>query len=130
MSNETVSSPKSAPLPKTLHQSLLDDTDDSSQLLDTDLKPAQRMTWFLFVWNFIYSYSSTLKQDIKDMFILIWTWILLRFPFLSKALSISSSATSTSTSTKKISRTLKKPIQINKNMKNVRLPSSKEIRRK
>jgi len=120
------STPKATEIPKSLPvvRNLLDDTDDSSQLLDTGAKPPQRIAWFIILWTFISSCCSDIKQEIKDIFILIWTWIILRFPFLSSHTSISTSAS------KKITRhPLKRPA-VSRHIKNARLPLSKDIRRK
>jgi len=122
------STQKAVEIPKSLPvvRNLLDNSDDSSQILDTGAKPPQRVAWFILLWTFICSNFSNLQSEIKDIFILIWTWILLRFPFLSSK----NTANSTGLNSKKFTRSLKKP-NINRNIKNnTRLPLSKDIRRK
>jgi len=55
--------------------------DNSSQSLDT--KNKQQNSYFMILWSFISSLCSQLIHGIKEIFILLWSIILLRFPFLN-----------------------------------------------
>jgi hypothetical protein len=57
--------------------------DDSTQSLDTGAKAPHKVAWFIVLWTFVCSWCSDLAHDIKDLFALLWAFIILRLPFFT-----------------------------------------------
>jgi len=87
----------------------LTETTGSSQSLDIK---QPRMSYFMILWTFITSLYSELAHGIKEIFILLWSTILLRLPFLKMMSSKNKKGNSSPTATSKTLRhsQIRKPI--------------------